>query len=102
MAKSSQDRAAAEIFALRRDIDKHNYQYYVLDDRLISDAEYDRLFRRLAELETAHPAPATADSPPEQIILTNPWVPKIPSASVYLIIETRDRGGGADVITRRR
>jgi len=43
--------AADEILRLRRAIEKHNYQYHVLDDPLISDAEYDRLFRRLLELE---------------------------------------------------
>ena len=43
--------AADEILRLRRDIEKHNYQYHVLDDPLISDAEYDSLFRRLLALE---------------------------------------------------
>ena len=67
MAKSSQDRAAEEIFALRREIDKHNHQYYVLDNPLVSDAEYDRLFRRLVELELAHPELAAADSPTQKV-----------------------------------
>jgi NAD-dependent DNA ligase len=47
--------AADEILRLRRDIEKHNYQYHVLDDPLISDAEYDGLFRRLLALEKKHP-----------------------------------------------
>ena len=49
--------------ALRAEIEKHNYQYYVLDAPLIPDAEYDRLFRELQAIETEHPELLTADSP---------------------------------------
>ncbi len=56
-----------EILDLRREIDKHNYQYYVLDDPLISDAEYDKLFSRLLELEKERPDLATADSPTQRV-----------------------------------
>jgi len=63
MAKTSLDRAEKEILELRREIEKHNYQYHVLDNPLISDAEYDRLFGRLIELEKEHPELATPDSP---------------------------------------
>jgi DNA ligase (NAD+) len=56
-----------EILRLRREIEKHNYQYYVLDQPLISDAEYDRLFRRLVELEKAHPEWAAPDSPTQKV-----------------------------------
>jgi DNA ligase (NAD+) len=59
--------AAEEIFRLRRAIEKHNYQYHVRDDPLISDAEYDRLFRRLLELEKKHPELATPDSPTQKV-----------------------------------
>lgn len=52
-----------ELNELRRKIEHHNYRYYVLDDPEVSDAEYDRLFRRLQELERAHPHLATPDSP---------------------------------------
>ena len=52
---------------LRREIEKHNYQYHVLDNPLISDAEYDRLFRRLLDLEKAHPELATPDSPTQKV-----------------------------------
>jgi DNA ligase (NAD+) len=47
MTSKSRHQAEKEILDLRRQIDKHNYQYYVLDDPLISDAEYYQLFRRL-------------------------------------------------------
>jgi DNA ligase (NAD+) len=56
-----------EILRLREEIDKHNHRYYVLDDPLVSDAEYDRLFRKLAELEKEHPEFASADSPTQRV-----------------------------------
>ena len=48
---------------LREELEKHNYQYYVLDAPLIPDAEYDRLFRELQAIEAAHPELCTPDSP---------------------------------------
>ena len=67
MAKTSYDRAQKEILALRQDIEKHNYQYHVADNPLITDAEYDRLFRRLQELEREYPELATPDSPTQKV-----------------------------------
>jgi len=67
MADSARHSAAQEIAELRQKIDRHNYQYHVLDDPLISDAEYDRLFRRLLDLEKAHPELATPDSPTQKV-----------------------------------
>jgi DNA ligase (NAD+) len=58
---------AQEIAELRQEIDRHNYQYHVLDDPLISDGDYDRLFRSLVELEKQHPELATADSPTQRV-----------------------------------
>lgn len=52
---------------LREVIDQHNYRYYVLDAPLISDAEYDRLFRELQALEARHPELVTADSPTQRV-----------------------------------
>ncbi|MCX8016567.1 MAG: NAD-dependent DNA ligase LigA, partial [Rhodocyclaceae bacterium] len=52
---------------LRAEIERHNYAYYVLDRPMIPDAEYDRLFRELVELETAHPELATPDSPTQRV-----------------------------------
>ena len=40
-----------KIERLVKEINEHNYRYYVLDAPVISDAEYDKLFRRLKELE---------------------------------------------------
>jgi DNA ligase (NAD+) len=67
MAKIAREDAEKEIAALRREIEKHNYRYYVLDDPLITDAEYDRLFRRLQELEREHPELAAPDSPTQKV-----------------------------------
>jgi DNA ligase (NAD+) len=55
--------AAARLDELREQIHRHNYLYYVLNRPEISDAEYDRLYRELVELEQAHPALVTPDSP---------------------------------------
>jgi DNA ligase (NAD+) len=52
---------------LRKLIHYHNYRYYVLDEPEISDAEYDRLFQELEELERAHPELVTPDSPTQRI-----------------------------------
>ena len=58
---------AARIAQLRREIAKHDYQYYVLDSPLIPDAEYDKLFRELQTLEAQHPELATPDSPTQRV-----------------------------------
>ncbi len=52
---------------LRAEIEKHNYQYYVLDAPVVPDAEYDRLFRELQQLETQHPELVTSDSPTHRV-----------------------------------
>ncbi len=57
----------AEVARLRQELTFHNYRYYVLDDPLISDAEYDRLFRRLVELETQHPELRDPFSPTQRV-----------------------------------
>ena len=67
MADSARHSAAQEIAELRQEIGRHNHRYHVLDDPLISDAEYDRLFRRLLDLEKAHPELATPDSPTQKV-----------------------------------
>jgi len=43
-----------EIEQLVRELNEHSYRYYVLDSPVISDAEYDRLYRRLRDLEEQH------------------------------------------------
>jgi DNA ligase (NAD+) len=58
---------AAEVEQLRDQLRHHEYQYYVLDQPEISDAEYDALMRRLKALEDAHPELMTADSPTHRV-----------------------------------
>ncbi len=58
---------AQHITHMRAEIEKHNHQYYVLDDPLISDAEFDKLFRELQTLEAQNPDLATADSPTQRV-----------------------------------
>lgn len=52
---------------LREEIERHNHRYYVLDDPLISDAEFDKLFRELQQLEAEHPELITAESPTQRV-----------------------------------
>jgi DNA ligase (NAD+) len=61
------EKARMRVEALRRDIETHNYRYYVLDAPTIPDAEYDEWFRELVELETAYPELASADSPTRRV-----------------------------------
>lgn len=56
-----------ELQELREKITHHNHRYYVLDDPEISDAEYDRLFQRLLELEHQYPDLVTPDSPTQRV-----------------------------------
>jgi DNA ligase (NAD+) len=51
------------IAQLRAEIERHNQRYYVQDDPAIPDAEYDKLFRELQDLEAAHPDLLTEDTP---------------------------------------
>ena len=64
---SADSKVKAEVERLRRELTLHNYRYYVLDDPLISDAEYDQLFRRLVELETQHPELRDPHSPTQRV-----------------------------------
>lgn len=59
--------AAARVRELRKQIEHHNYRYYVLDDPEISDAEYDRLMQELKALEAQHPDLITPDSPTQRV-----------------------------------
>ncbi|MCE2029189.1 NAD-dependent DNA ligase LigA [Sessilibacter corallicola] len=52
---------------LREELDQHNYAYYVLDEPIVPDAEYDRLFQALKQLERDNPELITADSPTQRV-----------------------------------
>jgi len=59
--------AAERATWLRQQIDRANHAYYILDAPEISDAEYDRLFRELQELEAGHPDLRSPDSPTQRV-----------------------------------
>lgn len=61
------DSVQHEIQKLRDEIERHEHLYYVLDQPVITDAEYDALVRRLQELENAHPELVTPDSPTQRV-----------------------------------
>jgi DNA ligase (NAD+) len=59
--------AQTELTKLRAELNHHAYRYYVLDDPEITDAEYDRKFRKLQELESKFPDLVTPDSPTQRV-----------------------------------
>ena len=65
--KPTRKRAEKEIRKLREEIREHNYNYYVLDAPVISDAEWDKLLRRLEQLESMYPDLVTPDSPTQKV-----------------------------------
>jgi DNA ligase (NAD+) len=56
-----------QLQTLRETLIEHNYRYYVLDDPTVPDAEYDRLFKQLHQLEAEHPELITEDSPTQRV-----------------------------------
>ncbi len=66
MTKASPD-VISRAGELRDIITEHNYQYYVLDDPRVPDAEYDRLFRELQDLEAQYPDIVTPDTPTRRV-----------------------------------
>src|SRR3990167_7419958 len=61
------DKIENKVNKLRQQINEHNYRYYVLDDPGVSDAEYDRLFRELQQLEHDYPQLIIPDSATQRI-----------------------------------
>ena len=57
----------AKIKALRDELERHNYNYYVLSAPTISDFEFDKMMKELQELEAAHPEFADPDSPTRRV-----------------------------------
>jgi DNA ligase (NAD+) len=67
MAEKPEVTARDRIAALRRAIEEHNRRYHEEDAPIISDREYDELFRELSDLEKSFPALATPDSPTQRV-----------------------------------
>ncbi len=61
------DKIKTELERLRDDVRRHDYLYYVKGEPEISDFEYDRLYRRLVELEEKYPELVTPDSPTQRV-----------------------------------
>ena len=56
-----------KVETLRKELDHHNYRYYVRDDPEVADREYDTLLRELQKLEQDHPELVTHDSPTQRV-----------------------------------
>jgi len=57
----------AEAEKLRQELNAHNHRYYILDAPIVTDQAYDRLFRRLQQLEREYPELVSADSPTQRV-----------------------------------
>jgi DNA ligase (NAD+) len=81
----SQEEARKEVEALREGIEYHDYLYYVKNRPEISDATYDKLFRRLQELEEAFPDLQSENSPTRRVGASPvDELKSVPHASVML------------------
>lgn len=65
--KQPEEQTGQQLEHLREQLRSHNYHYYVLDEPLVPDSEYDRLFHQLKTLEEQHPELITADSPTQRV-----------------------------------
>ncbi|MFN3309510.1 MAG: NAD-dependent DNA ligase LigA, partial [Anaerolineales bacterium] len=63
----NQSRLFSRLQELRKQIQYHNYRYYVLNDPVISDYEYDQLYAELVAIEQEHPEWITPDSPTQRV-----------------------------------
>jgi len=66
-SQSSEKQLTARLFALRQEIEEHNYRYHVLDNPTISDGAFDRLFSELKQLEAEHPELVVPNSPTQKM-----------------------------------
>jgi len=94
--KAARSRAAA----LRAELERHNRLYYVEDSPEISDAEYDRLFRELSELEERYPGLRTPDSPTQRVggaplAGLEPVRHELPMLSIRTETDTEDTGAAS-------
>ena len=64
---NDKEKIKREIEKLRREIEYHNYRYYVLDSPVIPDSEYDKLYRKLVELENKYPEFFDSNSPTQRV-----------------------------------
>ena len=67
MSENIDPQIVQKVDTLRKDLHRHNYRYYVLDDPEISDAEYDRMMQELKQLEEDYPQLIRSDSPTTRV-----------------------------------
>ncbi len=92
------DNPKAEIDRLAQEIERHNYLYYVENKPIISDLEYDRLLKRLVDLEERYPEFARPDSPTQRVggqpiegfVATDHTVPMLSIGNTYSEGELRE------------
>jgi DNA ligase (NAD+) len=65
--KNINEKAVSEVEDLRRVLRFHEHRYYVISDPLISDLEYDQLYKLLEAIEKEHPETVTANSPTQRV-----------------------------------
>ena len=96
--------AQEKAVALRAEINQHAHRYYVLDDPIIPDAEYDRMLQELQALETAAPWLLTPDSPTQRVrgCVLDGFAPvehAVPMLSIHT--ETDTTAAGAEAFDAR-
>lgn len=87
-----------ELEQLRAEISRHDYLYHTLDEPLIADVEYDRLFARLEQIESDYPQLITSDSPTQRVgaeplagfVQVNHEVPMMSLAKVFSAQDIKD------------
>src|SRR5438132_13916856 len=83
------DSLTKHVDELRRQLEHHEYLYYVLDQPEISDAEFDRLMRELRDIEDAHPELRSPDSPTQRVGgQPRDGFVKVPHSSPMLSLDT--------------
>lgn len=66
-ANASSQQIAEQIAQLSKQLQQYNHEYYVLDQPTVPDAEYDRIFKQLLQLEEAHPELKSNNSPTQKV-----------------------------------
>src|SRR5436190_4490004 len=64
---NTEEKLAVHVASLRHQIEEANYHYYVQDNPVLTDAEYDQLMRELLHIEREHPELQSPDSPTQRV-----------------------------------
>ncbi len=101
----TKEQARERLRALREQLTCHAHRYYVLDDPIIADGEYDKLFRELLDLEEQYPDLVTADSPSlrvggEALTRFTPAEHELPMLSLDNVFDAEELSGFVDKLQR--